>query len=208
MDKATIIAVDETLPEVFCQFRKADAKKQLVYGMVYAPNIIDQQGDMMDADTLEQMAHEFLRKTDLKEIIDHEHDNWPKDCYPVESWIQKTDDPDGIFIKDSWCLGVKIADAGLWAKVMKGDVNGFSFQGTAAKRKVLVEYEILATIIGVTDPADDGHSHSFVTKMDEDGKPTFGRTSVAPDGHYHDIQRGTATNEAGGHKHRINLKTV
>lgn len=198
--------LEELGPSVVCAIRKADSKKQIVYGVVYAPDLLDQQGDMMTAETIETMAHEFLKKLDLADSIDHEHDNFPKNCHVAESWVQKTDDE--MFPKDSWCMGIKIEDPVLWAKVEKGEINGFSFQGTAARQKVLVEYEYLATIIGVTDAAEDGHTHSFVAKMDEDGKPTYGQTSVAPDGHFHVIQRGTATNMAGNHKHRINLKTV
>lgn len=212
MDTDTL-ETDESSVEHFCSIRKADAKKQIVYGMVYAPDLLDQQGDMMLADTIEDMAHAFLHKNDLSGTVDHEHDNFAKDCWPVESWIQKGDSPDGLFLDGSWCMGIKVNDATLWAKVEKGEINGFSFQGTAARRKVLVEYDYLPTIIGVTDPAEDGHTHSFIAKMDEHGKPVYGRTSVAPDGHYHDIQRGTATNAAGltvasQHKHRIDLKTV
>lgn len=204
--KTDILSEDQH--EVFCTITKKDGAKQIVYGMVYAPDLLDRQGDMMTQETVEEMAHAFLQKTNLKDVVDHEHDNWPKDCYPVESWIQKGEDPDGLYLPGAWCLGIKVNDPALWEKVEKGEINGFSFQGTAARRKVLVEYEYLPTIIGVTDPAADGHTHSYVVKTDEDGKPTYGETSKAPDGHFHEIQRGTATNAANDHKHRINLKTV
>lgn len=194
--------------EVFCKIAKSDRKKQIVYGMVYAPDLLDQQGDMMTAEVIEEMAHAYLRKADLKDTIDAMHDNVPKACHPVESWIQQSDDPDGNFLKGSWCMGIKIDDPIIWAKVEKGEINGFSFQGTAARRKVLVEYEFLPTIIGVTEAAEDGHTHTFMTKMDNDGKPTYGRTSEAADGHFHVIRRGTATDEAEGHQHRIDIKTV
>lgn len=199
---------DETQP--ICQILKSDSKKRIVYGMVYAPNLLDAHGDMMLEDTVEEMAHAFLRKTDLGSSIDKEHTSWPQDCHPVESWIQKSDDPDGVFLKGAWCLGVKIEDEALFAQVEKGEINGFSLAGTAARKKVVVEYDYQPVLFGETDPAEDGHTHMYMVKVDENGKPTWSSLSAAADGHTHEIKKGTATMEGGPnkHKHRINIKSV
>lgn len=198
---------DEHSP--ICTFAKSDAKKQIVYGMVYAPDLLDAHGDMMMADTIEEMAHAFLRKTDLGSSIDKEHQSWPQNCYPVESWIQKGEDPEGVFLEGAWCMGVKIDDPVIWSQIEKGEINGFSMAGTAARRKVVVEYDYEPIKFGETDPAEDGHTHKYVVKVDETGKPTWSSLSVAADGHTHVIQKGTATMAApDGHKHRINIKSV
>jgi Putative phage serine protease XkdF len=192
--------------ETFCRISKKDEAEQIVTGMVYAPDILDAQGDMMEAATIKEMAYSFIKKSDLSSSIDKEHSQWPANCYPVESYIAREGDPD--FVPGAWVLSVKINDDSIWTQVMKGEINGFSVFGSAFRRKAVVEYDYLPTIIGITDPAEDGHTHSYMVKTDENGKPTWGQTSTAADGHTHEIKRGTATNEAGGHKHRINLKVV
>jgi hypothetical protein len=186
--------------------KKADAKEQIVYGMVYAPDLLDMQGDMMTAEDIRKMAHEYMRDVNLRKSIDTQHDEVAADAYPVESFIASEGDP--MWIPGAWVLGVKIEDPDLWLKVEKGEINGFSFSGKATASTVLVEYEYFPTVFGVTAPAEDGHTHTFVVKLDEDGKPIFGITSAAPDGHVHDIVRGTATNESSGHKHRIDIKNI
>ena len=35
--------------------------KQIVYAEVYAPNVLDTHGDYMTAETIEKMAHDFLK---------------------------------------------------------------------------------------------------------------------------------------------------
>ena len=41
---------------------KVDAELQVVYGEVYAPGFPDSQGDYMNAETIREMAFEFMRK--------------------------------------------------------------------------------------------------------------------------------------------------
>ena len=42
------------------EFKKSDAKQQIVFGEVYVPDRRDTDGNFMTAETIEKMAHDFL----------------------------------------------------------------------------------------------------------------------------------------------------
>ena len=50
----------KTRTENIVEFKKSDAKKQIVFGEVYVPNVRDTDGNFMTAETIEKMAHDFL----------------------------------------------------------------------------------------------------------------------------------------------------
>ena len=105
-----------------CAIKKADDELQIVYAEVYAPNIPDSQGEFMQPTTIRKMAHSFLAKGFVNQI-DTNHDNVTNGSYVVESFIARKNDPD--FIEDSWVVGVHVPDSDLWAKIKKGELNGF-----------------------------------------------------------------------------------
>lgn len=110
---------------------KADKAKQLVYGVVLAPNEIDTQQDYMEASEIEAAAHRYLLTS---RVVGSEHGK-AIPATPVESFIAPVDmDMDGPLglqkvTKGSWVLGVKIHDPKLWEKVMQGEYTGFSVGG-------------------------------------------------------------------------------
>ena len=109
-------------------FKKSDAKKQIVFGEVYVPDTKDTDGNFMTAETIEKMAHDFLANNKNFQI-DREHDgNTNKGCV-VESFIVRKGDPD--FIEGSWVVGVYVPDIEIWKSIEKGDITGFSIEGTA-----------------------------------------------------------------------------
>ena len=87
--------------------RKCDEELQIVYGEVYAPGFPDSQGDFMTAESIREMAHEFMRKG-LVDKIDLNHTQVESGCYVVESFIARDDDT--VFIPNSWVLGVHVYD--------------------------------------------------------------------------------------------------
>lgn len=183
------------------KIQRIDSEKQIVYGVVYAPLEIDTWGEAMTAEDIEVMAHRFMA-LQLDQTIDEQHDERPKmDCYPVESFIARKGDPD--YPEGAWVLGVKVADADTWAKVKKGELNGFSFQAMVKKVAAIVEIEFDPEVIGRTEVNED-HDHLFFAKMDDDGKVVSGRTTTNA-GHSHEIRRGTATEITNGHSHRYFL---
>lgn len=181
--------------------KKIDAEQQLVYGEVYAPGFPDSQGDFMTAESIQRMAHEFLRKG-LVDKIDLHHTQVESGCYVVESFIARADDPD--FIPGSWVLGVKVPDPEVWALVKSGELNGFSFDGEGYRVETVLEIDMPDAIEGETVEVN-GHKHTFVVRYDQEGNFLGGVTGPGPDGHVHKILRGTVTETTDDHAHRFSF---
>lgn len=117
---------------------KANASKQIVYGVVLAPNEIDAQEDFMTPEDIEYTAHRYLQNS---RVIGSSHSKGVK-AYPVESFIAPQDfECHGQYgnqevKKGSWVLGVKIEDPAEWQKVLEGDYTGFSVGGLGARQTV------------------------------------------------------------------------
>lgn len=181
------------------EIKKADADQQIVYGEVYIPEVPDAHGEFMTSETIQKMAHEFLRNLRVHNI-DTEHDNIENGSYVIESFIARKGDPD--FIEGAWVVGVKIVDTEVWGKVRKGELNGFSIQAKVLKTPREVEVEVPEYVQGGTEDAADGHNHTFTVYFSEDGRFMGGSTDVVA-GHSHDIKRGTVTELADDHSHRF-----
>ncbi|MGB7545811.1 MAG: XkdF-like putative serine protease domain-containing protein [Methanothrix sp.] len=50
---------------------KADVERRLVYSVIAEPDTVDAQGDVMSAETIEEMAHNFLLRP---RKFDNRHD--------------------------------------------------------------------------------------------------------------------------------------
>ena len=117
------------------KFKKSDTQKQIVFGEVYVPDREDTDGNFMNAETIENMAHDFLANK-YNSHISEEHDgNEDKGCI-VESFIARNGDPD--FIQGAWVIGVYVPDKEVWDKIESGELTGFSLEGTGN----LIEEEI------------------------------------------------------------------
>lgn len=181
--------------------KKLDEEQQLVFGEVYAPGFPDSQGDFMTAETIQNMAHTFL-KNGFVNNIDVNHNQEQSGSYVVESFIAREDD--SIFIPGSWVIGVKIPDPALWELVKTGELNGFSLDGSAIQVETQIEIELPMVLNGETEVAD-GHKHTFQVSFDNQGNLIGGTTGPGPDGHVHRITRGTITEMAEGHAHRFSF---
>ena len=109
-------------------FKKSDAKKQIVFGEVYVPDRRDTDGNFMTAATIEKMAHDFLANSRNSQISKSHDGNNNKGCV-VESFIAREGDPD--FIAGSWVVGVHIPDVEIWKSIEAGKLTGFSIEGRA-----------------------------------------------------------------------------
>lgn len=108
-------------------------EKRMVYGIVYAPDDIDTQGEYAVASEIEDSAHRFMRGLHLHNV-DKQHSYNPEEAYVAESWIVRKGDP--IFPKEkegSWAVGIKVEGEDLWGDVKKGEVKALSMAGTANK---------------------------------------------------------------------------
>jgi hypothetical protein len=181
-------------------FKNTNLEKQIVYGEVYAPDVVDSHGDAMNADEIEKLAHAFLAKS-LNANIDIMHDNKPVKASVVESFVADGHNP--LYAKGSWVLGTKIYDADLWEDIKKGVYNGYSMEVMVRKNPKTVEVNIQNHIFGFVEE-NDGHSHAFYVKMNDEGKVVGGGTSE-DEGHSHEISLATATNKTNDHSHRFFL---
>lgn len=85
--------------------------------MIAEPDTVDAQVDVMSAETIEEMAHNFLLRP---RKFDNRHDWRELDAAPVESWIQREATVLlGERIKaKSWVVGVKVFADHIWHKVL------------------------------------------------------------------------------------------
>ncbi len=116
---------------------KTDDERRMVYGIVYAPDRVDSQGDFTDRFEIERAAHAFMKANRSAQVdANHEFEALPG-AYVAESWITRGDD--GIFAEHApfaWAVGLKIDDEALWTAVKAGDYAGLSLAGNAEREPV------------------------------------------------------------------------
>ena len=117
------------------KFFKKNEEKRIVYGVVYAPFEVDLQGDMMDEEAIEDMAHKFME--DYQNIDEmHSVENMGK---VLESYIVKEDfEQNEVKItKGSWVL-VTRANEDVWTRIKNGELIGYSigYEGTREEIEV------------------------------------------------------------------------
>jgi hypothetical protein len=189
--------------EVRLSIRADKEWERVVFAEVLIPDVPNVFGDYWTRESVKQAAYVFMQ---AGFGIDVEHDNVDVQgtgAVVVESFIVRKGDPD--FIEGSWVVGMRIIDDALWAGVLDGTINGYSYEA-------LVEFfSGFITLVddgmrrGITEPdLEDGHTHEFVVLVDMNNRPIDGGTTVT-DGHAHTISTHTVTDEADGHTHRFNL---
>ncbi|MEZ2660504.1 XkdF-like putative serine protease domain-containing protein [Aneurinibacillus aneurinilyticus] len=117
---------------------KSDTAQQIVYGVVYAPNVVDAHGDMMTAEEIEKAAHGFMEAQHTHNI-DKQHDLQADQGFVIESYVAPVDMQLGeqTIVKGSWVVGVKVNNADTWSQIEKGEITGFSMWGVG--QRVVVE---------------------------------------------------------------------
>ena len=111
---------------------KADEERRLVYGVIAESDMIDAQGDVMNARTIEDMAHDYMIRS---RKFDDRH-NWKQvAAMLVESWIVREDtNLFGQLVKAiSWVIGVKVFDDVIWQKIKSGVYKAFSIGGKGVR---------------------------------------------------------------------------
>ena len=123
-------ATEEKKKAATINFFIKDAKQQIVSSVVYAPMTEDTDGEGATEEEIEKAMVYFMKngegynlnhtKTAVKPVL-------------VENWITRIDFYAGAYYiaKGSWCQTHYIADKKLWKKIMSGEINGFSMEGTA-----------------------------------------------------------------------------
>ena len=183
--------------------KKSDDELHIVWGEVFAPGVIDSQGDFMLKEDIMIMAHSFMKEKRLKSVDVNHDNNLDKNSCVVESFVARKGDD--TFAEGSWVVGIHIPDDDIWSMFKTGELNGFSMEANAKRIKSHVTLEIEPLIEGETQEAF-GHVHQFTIRFDEEGQFLGGSTSTA-DGHSHKIVQGTITEPAGveDHVHRYSF---
>lgn len=117
---------------------KAETAQQKVFGVVFEPDVVDTQGDMVSAPDIEAACHQFLAdyragKTELWR--DHETQLTDDDAVLVENYITPGEAViGGQTIKaGAWLQVWHVKSALLWQMVLDGLFTGFSFGGTGVR---------------------------------------------------------------------------
>jgi 2'-5' RNA ligase len=127
-------ARSQVAKQVTATILKADEHRQLVYGVVLEPDMIDSQLDVMRASEIEAAAHYYLN---FSRVVGDRHRK-KANAEVVESYIAPVDfDLNGQRVKKgSWVLVVHITDPYLWQQVKQGLYTGFSVGGFGERREV------------------------------------------------------------------------
>lgn len=109
------------------RFSKSDEEQGIVYGLVYAPNEIDTQGDFANANEIKKAAYTFMKEQDMH-CVDINHNFEYAPAFICESWIVKENDP---FFSEvgAWAVGIKLESDELKQMVKSGELKGLSMYG-------------------------------------------------------------------------------
>ncbi len=107
-----------------------DDEEQVVGGIAYSANTTDQQGEYINEEDLWAAAKSFARNGN---VIRLEHAGRPVACQVLESFVcESACMKSGQQLrKGDWWLSARVDDPGLWKKIKRGDVTGWSLGGSA-----------------------------------------------------------------------------
>jgi len=185
-------------------FKHIDEDKQLVFGEVYAPNMVDTDWEAMTPEDVEYAAHSFMKNKYI-ENIDIQHNGKKSGAIVVESYIVRNPN-DPLYSEGAWVMGVWVPED-VWKSIKDGELNAFSFAGTSAKHAVQVVVEVATLATGKTENGQDSeksidsHNHTFVIRLNEEGYVISGYTDFKHN-HQHEIKLTSATEKAMNHSHR------
>lgn len=165
------------------------------------PNVFN---DYWTRENIRLAAYAFMQRG-FGIDIEHDNNDVTGKVHVVESFIARAGDPD--FIEGSWVVGMYIADDAIWADVLSGKINGYSYEALVTFLSATLEIVDDGMRQGVTEPDPfDGHTHVFMVMVDASNRPVDGGTSET-NGHSHTISTHTVTDTSAGHVHRYNLVT-
>ena len=116
-------------------FKKSDDEKGIVYGIVYAPEQTDTDGDFASSDEIIKAAYSFMKERNTTNV-DKQHSFENVEAFVAESWIVKAGDT--VFPDEpvgSWAVAIKLESDELKKAVKDGDIAGLSMAGTAIKKE-------------------------------------------------------------------------
>ena len=120
---------------------KVDAVRKEVSGYCLVPNEADLHKDVVLESDLEYAAHSLIKQmafgTAKGTGTGLEHQVFAGIGYPLESCIDKDGALGNAYgftpVANGWFLKVKVTDEDVWAKIMNGEITGFSIGGVAKR---------------------------------------------------------------------------
>ena len=185
--------------------------EQVVMAEMLIPNVPNSYGDVYTEEAIREAAYLFAQKGYATDTDHDQEDILGTGAVVVESFIAREGDPD--FIKGSWVVAMKILDDELWAKILGGEINGYSYEATALMTPIVIQNLANRQVVGVTEPDPiDGHTHDYVVLLNALNRPVSGGTGVA-NGHSHRITTHTVTSVyrdilGNEHNHRYQVIQV
>lgn len=122
---------DKPVHTTIVKIAKTDEEQRMVYGIVYAPEQVDSQGDIADAKVIREAAYDFM-KSRFTNNVDQQHNYVNDEGFVAESWLVRKGDalfagePEG-----SWAVGIYVEKDDTWEAVKKGEITGLSMAGYA-----------------------------------------------------------------------------
>jgi hypothetical protein len=132
-----LILKNEQAKATLFELQKTDDERQVAYGVVYAPGVIDSQGDFADAIEIESAAYRFMKAKRVEQVDENHNFQAIDGAYVAESWLVKEGDPWFGFLPGAWAVGVKVDNADVWERLKKGELWGFSMAGQAEREEVM-----------------------------------------------------------------------
>lgn len=131
------------VPETVCKWErtvpilKVDEERRLVLGIVAEPGVVDAQGDIMSAETIERAYYSFIRSGMVVKLMHRE----ARPFRITQMWLAPA--PMAIngyrIAKGTWLMEVEVLDDDAWRRVKAGELNGFSLHGWGRRRAIDAE---------------------------------------------------------------------
>ncbi|NPV54521.1 MAG: hypothetical protein HPY71_13565 [Firmicutes bacterium] len=148
---------------------KVDSARQIVYGIVLDPYIVDSQGDWVPVLEVEKAAHGYMKS----QLVGDQHEK-KADAELVESWLVPYPTPEeyrkaiageahkvyqfkfgeGEVHSGAWVVGIHVIDKRLWQEVVSGAKTGLSIGAVGERiRNAKVSMPEFETVEPETVPA-------------------------------------------------------
>lgn len=152
--------------------------------VVYAPNVVDTQGDYADADTIRKIAHKAMRNGRIGINIDHDGKTLDSSkAAVVESFIiakgderfQNWKDNEGqdVDLTGAWATVIKLDDEDLKRRYREGDFNGVSMEGKARLRLEKNDTGLVAQVVKALASVLGIETANESQQTDDDGAPAM-----------------------------------
>lgn len=178
--------------------------ERVAFAEVLIPGVKNPLGDFWTERAIVDAAHMFMVRGFIRDV-NHDLQDHSAEWSVVESFIARDGDP--TFVPGSWVVGIKVHSDELWNAILSNEINGFSYEAVVSYVMAILEDDFTSfsyDVQGVTEPAPDGHTHTFALVVDSNNRPVSGITGIT-NGHMHTIATHSLTDTTDGHSHRFNM---